>query len=480
MVSVSVEEAQKELARRNLLEFAKYTMQGFDVQPFHEVYYTILDKFAKGEVKKLIITMPPQHGKSEGSTRRLPSYLLGINPNLKIAIASYNTTFARKFNRDCQRIIDDKVYHGIFPNTVLNSSNVVTISSSFLRNSEEFEIVGHNGSLKAIGRGGALTGNSVDIMIMDDLYKDYSEGNSPIIRDGVWDWYLSVVKTRLHNDSQELIVFTRWNEDDLVGRLEKIEDVITVDSLDSIHDIPKNSWIKINFEAIKDSEQTEIDARIKGEALWENKHSLFKLERTRELDIENFNCLYQGNPLSKEGMLYGTFKTYNQLPELREIKNYTDTADTGADFLCSICYGLPLDNNDKNIYILDVLYCDDPMELTEQWTAEMLRRNNVGYAEIESNNGGRGFARAIEKLVPPNCAIGWFHQGLNKESRIHTYKAAVESRVIFPSDWHKRWIDFYNHVSTYKKLFKANKQDGIPDVLSGIVEKNDENNFWII
>ena len=143
--------------------------------------------------------------------------------NSKIAVASYNTTFARKFNRDIQRIIDTKDYHSIFPETYLSSSKVVDVSSNFLRNTEEFEIVDHKGSLKAIGRGGALTGNSVDIMIMDDLYKDYAEGNSPIIRDAVWDWYTTVVKTRLHNDSQELIVFTRWNEDDLIGRLEKKE-----------------------------------------------------------------------------------------------------------------------------------------------------------------------------------------------------------------------------------------------------------------
>lgn len=103
----------------------------------------------------------------------------------------------------------------------MNESNVVTVSDNYLRNSEEFEIVNKKGGLKAVGRGGALTGNAVDVMIMDDIYKDYAESNSPIIREAAWDWYTTVVKTRLHNDSQELIVFTRWHEDDLIGRLEK-------------------------------------------------------------------------------------------------------------------------------------------------------------------------------------------------------------------------------------------------------------------
>ena len=206
-----IHETEVDEAKDNLLKFTTKTMPEFKAGEFHLIYYHLLDLFAKGKIKRLMITMPPQHGKSEGSTRRLPSFIFGRNPNTKIAVASYNTTFARKFNRDIQRIIDTKEYHEIFPDTLLNASNVVTISSSFLRNSEEFEIVGHKGSLKAVGRGGALTGNSVDVMIMDDLYKDYAEGNSPIIRDAVWDWYTSVVKTRLHNDSQELIVFTRWN-----------------------------------------------------------------------------------------------------------------------------------------------------------------------------------------------------------------------------------------------------------------------------
>jgi hypothetical protein len=159
--------ARRELAKRHLRDFNEYTYGNFDWSEFHEVYYEVLDRFAKRLIKKLIITVPPQHGKSEGSTRRLPSYLFGVNPDLRIAVGSYSSTFARKFNRDIQRIIDSKEYNNVFPETYLNNSNVVTVSDSYLRNSEEFEIVGHKGSLKAVGRGGALTGNPVDIMIME-------------------------------------------------------------------------------------------------------------------------------------------------------------------------------------------------------------------------------------------------------------------------------------------------------------------------
>jgi predicted phage terminase large subunit-like protein len=456
-------------ARNSLLDFTKSTLDGFQVEDFHRKYYTLLDKFAKGEIKKLIITMPPQHGKSEGSSRRLPAYILGINPDKKIAVSSYNTTFASKFNRDIQRIIDTPKYFDIFPKTTLNASNVVTVSSNYLRNSLEFEIIGKKGGLKSVGRGGALTGNRVDVMIMDDLYKDYMEGNSPLIRENVWDWYTSVVSTRLHNNSQELIVFTRWHEDDLIGRLESNGKVKELKDMNNIPKLKNDEWLKVNFEAIKESEKTQIDNRNTGDSLWESMHSKEGLISSMEMDVEKFKCLYQGNPQSKEGLLYSDFKTYTDIPQLKQIKNYTDTADTGTDKLCSIVYGIPLSSSDTHLYVLDVLYTDEPMEKTEPLTIDLLNKNNVNISLVESNNGGRGFARIVQAATRTN--VKWFHQSSNKEARIFSNSASVSSKIVFPKDWFLRWTPFYNDVTKYKKLFKANKFDDAPDTLTGIIEE---------
>lgn len=455
-------------AQNNLLDFTKYTFSKFDETAFHTNYYKILNEFAEGRITKLIVSMSPQHGKSLGSTKQLPTYLLGKNPDIKIAIATYSDTFAKKFNRDCQRIIDTKEYNEIFPNTILNKSNVVTVSDNYLRNASEFEIVGYDGSLKAIGKGGALTGNPVDIMIMDDLYKDYMEGNSPIIRENVWDWYISVVKTRLHNDSQELIVFTRWHEDDLIGRLEKTETVITIESFEDLKNIPPGAWVKINYEAIKTGEPTELDPRKEGEPLYPIKHNLESLKEKRALDPERFNCLYQGNPQSQEGLLYGKFKTYKELPTIKIKKNYTDTADSGKDYLCSINYGLPLDANDNNIYVLDLLYTQENMTEAEPLTAQLLNEGNINEALFESNNGGRYFSDNVQKNT--NTVISWFHQSKNKESRIFSNNASVTSRIVFPERWSIDHAEFYDHLTRHKKLFKANKHDDASDVVTGIVE----------
>jgi len=461
-------------ARDSLLKLTEYLMPQFRAECFHKVYYMILDMFAKGKIKNLIITMPPQHGKSTGSTMYLPAFLFGINPDLKIAISSYSTPITQRFNRQIQRIIDTDEYRNVFPNCNLGAASTVTVVGNPLRNASEFEIVDSKGKIRgklmSVGRGGALTSQSVDIWIGDDLYKDYSEGNSPVVRDAVWDWYVTVPLSR--QPKQKLKVFTRWHEDDSIGRIEKYEKVVTVNSLkditDAINEHGDDVWIKLNFEAIQEQNKTEFDNRDKGLSLWEVERPLKNLEKIRKLSAEKFNCLYQGNPMSSEGLLYKEFQTYSVLPTSYDNKNYTDTADTGIDYLCSICYIV----NDGNYYVTDVVYTDEPMEVTEISVPKMLLDTGTKKADIESNNGGRGFARTIQKDVRGYCTVDWFHQSGNKESRILTNSNLVTQHIFFPEGWATRWPTLHEHLKYFKRLFRANKQDGGPDVLTGIIEKN--------
>lgn len=152
------------------MPFTIYTMPTFTPADFPRRYYNVLNEFAYGRIKKLMVFMPPQHGKSEGSTRRLPAFILGKNPDTKVAVVSYSSPKARKFNREIQRVIDCQEYRDIFPETSLNSSNVITIAGSWLRNADECEIVGRRGGFKTVGVGGALTGDPVDVLILDDIY----------------------------------------------------------------------------------------------------------------------------------------------------------------------------------------------------------------------------------------------------------------------------------------------------------------------
>lgn len=430
-------------------------------------------------------TFIPTHN-SEGSSRKLPAFMLGLNPDTKICIGSYAATIARDFNRDVQRIIDTPKYREIFPKTFLNGSNVVTMANTYLRNSDVIEMVGHKGSLRVVGRGGALTSKTVDVMIMDDVYKDYSEGNSPIVRNAAWKWYTTVVKKRLHNKSQELIVFTRWHEEDLIGKIEKGgEKIIDIKSWDSIKNIPDGAWVRINFEALKTGEPNEIDPREPGAALWESMHSRAKLERERALDPIQFQCLDQGNPGSAEGRLYrNPFRTYVDKSEWGTFVrsgNYTDVADEGDDFTFSACYDVYKSGNEAwneqkkrfepilYALITDMVFTQENTEVTAVTVPEMINRCGTQKAWIESNNGGAGFEKLIRKKI--KAISEPFYQGANKESRIITNSASVNAQIIMPLGWEERFSKIHEHVTGFLRDFPANEHDDPEDGLTGIYEK---------
>lgn len=473
-------EIVKAAARRDLLAFSRYMQPSLDIQPYHRVYYGVLNDFAHGRIRKLIITMPPQHGKSHGSSRCLPSFILGLDPEKRVIIGSYAASLARDFNRDVQKIIDTPEYSELFPETFLSRSAKVSFTNIYQRNSDVIDCVGHTGGLRVVGRGGALTGKPVDISILDDVYKDYAEANSTVIREATWKWYTTVVRSRLHNDSQELIVYTRWHSDDLVGRLEEIEQVIDIKCMADLKNIPDGAWGRINFEAIKTTEKTELDPREVGQVLWPAKHSLASLLAKRKLDKVQFDCLYQGQPGSAVGKLYAPFKTYVRWQDYGTLiakGNYTDCADTGSDYLCSVNYNKlvsrdAIDENGNPVIFLavtDVVYTDAPIEETTESVPMMLNREATQYANIESNNGGRGFAVIIEPKTRTN--IYSFTQKENKESRIITNAGLVTYHIVMPFDWETRFPEFYKAVTGFLRNFKANAHDDVADVLTGMVEK---------
>ena len=121
----------------------------------------------------------------------------------------------------------------------------------YIRTADEVEIIGRRGGLLSVGREGSLTGNRVDCFVLDDLYKDALEANSPLVRANCWEWYTSVVRTRMHNASRELVVFTRWHEEDLIGALAVREPVEELRAWSQLDTLPADRWLHLNFEALK-------------------------------------------------------------------------------------------------------------------------------------------------------------------------------------------------------------------------------------
>lgn len=455
--------AERELARRKLIEFTKYTNPLYDENWHHVSYAAKLDAFAAGKIKKLMVFMPPQHGKSELCSRRLPAKMLGDNPDLRIALVSYNHDFASKFNRDVQRIIDSQGYMDIYPETRLNTANIRTVVGTWLRNSDEFEVVGRLGGLVTVGIGGGLTGRALDVLIIDDPYKDPKDAWSPTVRRSIQDWYDTVATTRLHNDSRQLVTLTRWHQEDLAGTILRRE---------------PDEWEVVKYQAIKEGNPTADDPRQEGEALWPERHSLERLLSAKKSNPHVFVSLYQQDPKPAEGLLFPA-ESLNYF-EMKDIQGITpdgviavaDVADTGSDYYCMlIAYLFGYD-----IYVVDVIYTQAQAEVTEPLTLGALNTWRVQRFRIESNAGGRLYAKSIQEKTNGYTVIEAVPSSANKETRILTASGQVKQRVHFRQDYvhGSDYEKFYDHFTGYT-ILGPNEHDDAPDTVTMLITAVEEN-----
>lgn len=277
------ENLSAELARREFLEFILYTKPDFHVNWHHDFITCKLQDFVDGKIKNLMVFLPTQVGKSEIATRRLPAYLLGKNPDEKIGIVSYSGDRASSFNLDIQRIIDSDEYRQVFQETKLSNGH-----DGYKKTDIKFEIVGYKGCLESSGINGPLSGSSFTKLIMDDTVKNRQEAVSLAYQkrnNNAWD---SVLKLRLDNNSQILIVNTRWDEDDLAGYIKKTGEF---------------DFELIVFPALKVDDNNPDDPREIGEALWPEKHSAERYEAQRLANPVVFEALQQQNPGVPTGIL---------------------------------------------------------------------------------------------------------------------------------------------------------------------------------
>ena len=227
-------------------------------------------------------------------TEFLPAWAFGQSIHYQALLIMYNSTQAKKYNRKIQRIMDGNEYKAIFKGTRLNEKRVVTSAEgSYIKNSEEFEIVGGRGFLKSVGVGGGIAGNPAKIAFLDDVIKNVAEANSETYRERTYEWYTDELEARLHNDSKVAFTITRRHEDDLAGRLLKRDGLIE----------DGGKWKVIKLPAIKEDNSNPDDPRAIGEALFPALHSLERLEYIRAKSLRTFTGLYQQDPKVKGGDL---------------------------------------------------------------------------------------------------------------------------------------------------------------------------------
>jgi predicted phage terminase large subunit-like protein len=250
-----------------------------------------LDRVLSGEIRRLMVFMPPQNGKSELVSRRFPAYALGKRPDLRIIGASYSADLAGDMCRDVQKVMASDEYRVLFP-----ASQLPTHRDPERRMALHFELVNQRGYYRAAGVGGGITGKTANIGIIDDPVKNREEAESETYRKAVWGWYTSTFYTRLFGDTGAIILcLTRWHEDDLAGRL-----------LRNMRDDPgADQWTVLNFPAMAEADRHAEDRREVGAPLWPSKYPIEELQRRRNVSGEyDWQALYQQRPTPPGGAMF--------------------------------------------------------------------------------------------------------------------------------------------------------------------------------
>lgn len=444
--------ASIELSKRSFWEYCKFTAPDFysEDKAFLRDLANKLQWFVEDAKEQImVVNMPPRHGKSRTATQFV-KWLFGVyGKDIKVMTGSYNETLSGTFAKQVRDGIAEKktpgvtVYNDIFPNTKIKYGEAAA---------QKWALEGSPiPNYLATSPTGTATGFGCNIMIIDDVIKNAEEAYNANRLETLRSWFTDTMLSRTENGFKLIIIMTRWSNDDLAGFI--------LSNYDNV--------IHVNYKAVQD-DGSMLCPEILSKADFDLK------VKNMNKDIVAAN--YQQEPIDVKGRLYSSLKTYTSIPTddkgnslFRYLLNYTDTADEGSDFLCSICYGM----YGESYYILDVIYTKDAMEVTEPATARMLTEHNIGCAIIESNNGGRGFARNVQReckeMGNTHTNIKWFHQSKNKIARILSNSTSVMNNIYFPVNWEDRWPEFARAIKKYQREGK-NEHDDAADALTGVYE----------
>lgn len=373
----------------------------------------------------------PTHN-SEIVSRKFPSWALGRKPMLKIVGCSYSSDLAQQFSRSIQRTIESSEYESVFPDTKLNDGK----QSGFTRNVDMFETVGYGGFYKAVGVGGSLTGTPADLGIIDDPVKDALEAGSETYRNRVWDWYTDVFLTRLHNNSKQILIQTRWHADDLAGRLLESE---------------PDKWTVVSIPAIREDLTMDEDPRQIGEALWEERHSLERLRETERRSPRTFAALYQQRPTVEGGNIvkrdwfrripqYEFDRIHGIEPMVFFIDTaYTDKADndpTGIIATCKIGNDIYIAHGEKMLMRFPDLLRFLPNYVNEHGYTQ------ASSVRIEPKANGLSVIDQLKATTGLNVVATPSPKD-SKETRLNAASPTVESGrvVLVDGAWTEQFID---------------------------------------
>lgn len=452
-----IQGAKRELARREFFFYCHLTAPDF-YRPDRQYLVDLcreFQEFLESDEKVMIVNEPPRHGKSR-TAGKLVEWILGKDQKKKIMTGSYNETLSTTFSKNVRNTITEQkadagktIFSDIFPGiTIKRGDGAMNLWS----------LEGGYNNYLATSPTGTATGFGADIIIIDDLIKSAEEAHNETTKEKHWSWFTDTMLSRLEEGGKIIIIMTRWASDDLAGRALE-------------HYLEQGVKVRhICMKALVDKEKKQM---LCPEILSYQSY----MEKVAAMGEDIAAANYQQEPIDLKGCLYTSFKTYDKLPVDTEgnslfegIYSYTDTADEGDDYLCSIIWGVYM----KEAYILDVYYTQQGMEITEPETARRFKEWRVNLCRIESNNGGSGFARNVKRISEEDLrnfltVFKWFHQSKNKKARILSNATWVMAHVLYPANWKHKWPDYYKSMVKYQKEGE-NKHDDAQDCTTGVAE----------
>ena len=367
--------------------------------------------------------------------------------------ASYNESIGTIFSRNCRDLISEEkhgnskiIYNDIFPETIIKKGNSAV---------NDWTIEGGFNSYYGGGFGSSFTGRGCKLLIVDDPIKSAEEALNDATLEKIYTQYTDTLMSRVEGNGITVIIQTRWSRKDLIGRV--------------LHN-DLESWYVVSSKAY---DETRKDTMLCENILNYEKYLSLKRSMSDLIFMANYNQIC----IDLKGALYQDLKKYDDVPKdvkgnplFDSIVAFVDTADTGKDYLCAIAAG----TYQHQLYILDVVYTQERMEVTEQLVTDMLYRNEVNKCIVEANNGGKGFARRLQDLLIENyntnrTVIKWKQQTKNKQTRILIASTWIQENVYFPTNVKDRFEEFWESIITFSKSGK-NKHDDAEDSLTSLAE----------
>jgi len=427
-----------ERAQKDLLAFTMFTKEDYSINWHHRAIANKLNAFARGEIKFMMVFMPPRHGKSELVSRRFPAFLHGLYPDAEIMAVSYLDSLAGDMTSDVQKIMDSPEYRAVFPNTRIYPSGVNYTKG--VRNSSEHHIVGSSkGKYRGQGVGGSFTGKGANFIIIDDPIKGREIADSVAFRERLWNFYNNDLFSRLETDmangrqGQVLITQTRWHDDDLSGRLIK----------QMSEDPDAIQWDIVEYPAIRVSMNNKNDPRQIGEALWPAKYNLDQLKHIKATSgPRGWASLYQQSPILDGGGLFSREMFEFAVVNFERYDYTFITADTAytdkqeSDFTVFAAWGFKY----GKLYLIDVYRAQVKASDAEIPTVSFMRKHASGWgfrgAYIEPKGHGIYLNQRFRRLgltMPGETQTDEFFKDrrLNKTERANNAVPHLSANKVF-------------------------------------------------